>query len=138
MSFIWRTGKGKDKWLPMTASTAVTKTGLATFTSGALVAVTAGTLAAAIVGVFSKTAASTDTDYATANRLFPIWVPEERHASFEFDVTSGLVVTDIGTEVDLTDYLTVNRAASSIKAVKITDVLSSTKGRGWVKFNGSY
>lgn len=122
----------------MTASTAVTKTGLATTTSGQLVAVTAGTAAVAILGIFSKTAATTDTDYATSGRLFPIWVPSERHALIEFDVTSGLVAADIGTEVDLTDYLTVNRAASSIKAVKVTDVISTTKGKGWVKFNGSY
>lgn len=138
MSFIWRSGRGKDKWFPMTASTAVTKAGLATTTSGQLVAVTAGTTAVNILGVFSKTAATTDTDYATGGRLFPIWVPQERHCLYEFDVTSGLVAADIGTEVDLTDYNTVNRAASSIKAVKITDVISGVKGKGWVKFNGSY
>lgn len=138
MSFIWRSGRGKDKWFPMTASTAVTKQGLATTTTGQLVAVTAGTTAANILGIFSKTAATTDTDYATAGRLFPVWVPTERHALLEFDVTSGLVVGDIGTEVDLTDYNTVNRGASSIKAVKITDVISTIKGKGWVKFNGAY
>jgi len=137
MSFIWKAGKGKRKWLPVTTSTALVKDTLVTQTSGLLVAVTAGTAAADILGVLDKTIASTDSDYATA-RLVPVWIPQERFCLFEADVTSGLVAADIGSEVDLTNSGTVNRAATSIKAVRVVSVLSTTKGIFWVKFQGSY
>lgn len=122
----------------MTASTAITKAKLVTLTSGQVVAVTAGTAAVDILGVLDKTIASTDTDYATAGRPVPVWVPLERCTLFEADVTSGLTASDVGLEVDLTDAGTINRGANSVKVVKIVQYISATKALCWVKFNGAY
>lgn len=137
MAFIRKEGRTKVAWRPVTPSTALAKNSLVTFTSGKLVAVTAGTAAVDIYGVLKKAIASTDSDYAS-NRLVAVEVPTERHTVWEADVTSGLVATDIGTEVDLTDASTVNRGAGSIDAVKVVGVISTTKGLFHVKFNGGY
>lgn len=135
--FRLKQGKTKTEYLPVTTSTALSAGDLLTFTSGKLVAATSSTAASAIIGVNVKTIASTDSDYAT-DRLIPVEVPVERNTTWEADVTSGLVVGDIGKEVDLTDAATVNRAATSIGAVMPLAVISTTKGIFKVKFNGSY
>lgn len=109
-----------------------------TFTSGLLVAATAGTASADIIGVLNRTIASTDLDYATSGRLVPVIVPQQRFTLWEADVTSGLVAADVLKEVDLTDAVTVNRAASAVKAVRVKGVISTTKGIFYVKFQGSY
>ena len=137
MTFILKKGKVKELDRPVTTSTVLTANTLVTYVSGLLVAATSSTAAADIVGVVMKTIATTDSDYATARNI-KILVPVERHTEWEADVTSGLVATDIGSEVDLTDAATVNRAASAIKAVRVQSVISTTKGRFFVKFNGSY
>ena len=137
MAFIKHRGKTKFVYLPVTTSTAITKGTLLTFSSGLLIAATSSTAAADIVGVIRHTIASTDTDYATA-RLVEVEVPVERMTEWTADVTSGLVAADILKEVDLTDGATVNRGASSIKAVRCSAVLSTTKGLFYVKFLGSY
>lgn len=127
----------KEIWLPVTTSTALAKNSLVVFSSGLLVAVTAGTAAVDVMGVAEKAIVSTDTDYATS-RLIAVKVPTDRHALFEADVTATLVTTDVGLEVDLTNSTTVNRAATSVKAVKIMKFISTTKALVMVKFNGSY
>lgn len=137
MSFTLKRGKVKEIFRPVTTSTAISAGALVTYSSGLLVAATSSTAAADIAGVLLKTIASTDSDYATA-RSVAILVPVERHTEWEADVTSGLVVGDIGAEVDLTDASTVNRAATSVKAVRVQSVISTTKGRFFVKFNGAY
>lgn len=138
MAFKPTAGQFKTVWLPMTASTAITRGTLVAFTSGKLVAATAGTANTALVGIIDKTIAATDADYATDSRLVPVLVPTERHAVVEGDVTSGLVAADVGLEVDLTDGATVNRAASTVDAAKCVGVISSTKGYFILKLNGSY
>lgn len=134
--FILRQGKVKTMLLPVTTSTAFTKDTLVTFSSGLLVAVTSSTASADIVGVIRKTIASTDSDYATA-RLVPVDVPVERFTVWEGD-TASAVVSDIGIETDLTDAGTVNRGATSVKAVRMNKRLSATKGLFWIKFMGAY
>jgi hypothetical protein len=57
-------------------------------------------------------------------------VPVDNYVVWEFAVTSGLVVADRGLFCDLTDAVTVNRAASSFDVVQITKVISTTLGRG--------
>lgn len=136
MTFILRQGKVKTMLLPVTTSTVLTKDTLVTFSSGLLIAVTSGTAAADIVGVVRKTIASTDSDYATA-RLIPVDVPVERFTTWEGD-TASAVSTDIGIETDLTNAGTVNRGATSVKAVRMNKLLSATKGIFWIKFMGSY
>jgi len=137
MSFILVKGKTKFAYLPVTTSTAITAGTLLSFSAGYLVAATSSSASADIVGVLRHTIATTDTDYATA-RLVEVQVPCERFTVWEADVTSGLVAADVLKEVDLTDGATVNRGASSIKAVRATKVISSTKGHFLVKFLGSY
>lgn len=137
MSFKVSEGKVKNDWLPVTPSTALSRGELLTFTSGKLVAATASTAAVAIVGVLDKEITAADDDYAD-DRLVPVVVPIEKHVQFEADVTSGLVVTDIGGEFDLTDSETVNRGASSVDVVKCVGRISATKGLFYVKLNGSY
>lgn len=136
MSFILRQGKTKTMLLPVTTSTALTKDTLVTFSSGLLIAATSSTAAADIVGVVRKTIASTDSDYATA-RLIPVDVPVERYTVWE-GTTASAVSTDIGIETDLTDAGTVNRGATSVKAVRMNKLLSATRGLFWIKFMGSY
>jgi len=137
MSFILRKGETKTVYLPVTTSTAFTKDTLVTFSAGLLTVAVAGTTSANLIGVIRKTIASTDSDYATA-RLVPVDVPVERFTEWEGDVTSGLVAADILSEVDLTNAGTVDRSASAIKAVRVTKVLSTTKGWFFIKFHGSY
>ena len=137
MSFILRKGKVKTVYLPVTTSTAFTKDTLVTFSSGLLTVAASGTANSDIIGVIRKTIASTDSDYATARNV-PVDVPVERFTEWEGDVTSGLVAADILKEVDLTDAATVNRGASSVKVVRATKVLSTTKGWFFIKFHGSY
>ena len=137
MAFVLKKGKTKFAYLPVTTSTAITAGTLVTFTSGLLVAVTSSTAAANIIGVLRHTIASTDSNYATA-RLVEVEVPMERYTEWDLDFTTTLVVGDIGAECDLTDGVTGNRGASSIKAVRPVAVYSVVKGRVWVKFQGSY
>ena len=134
--FILRKGKVKTMLLPVTTSTAFTKDTLVTFSSGLLVAATSSTASADIIGVIRKTIASTDSDYATA-RLVPVDVPRERFTVWEGD-TASAVATDVGVETDLTDAGTVNRGATSVKAVRMVQRLSATKGLFYIKFTGSY
>lgn len=129
MAFKQRTGKTKVLWLPVTASTALSKDSLVTFSSGQLVAATSGTAAVDIVGAIQKAIASTDSDYATGGRLVPVRVPIQKFTEWEFD-TSSLSATDVGGYVDLTDASTVNRAASSTDVVYVTKYISATKGLG--------
>lgn len=137
MAVKLRRGKTKFVYLPVTTSTALTADTFVTFSSGLLVAATSSTATADLIGVIRHAIASTDSDYATA-RSVEVEVPVERNTEWEIDVSSGLVAGDILKEVDLTDAATVNRAASSIKIVRATKVLSTTKGVFFVKFQGSY
>lgn len=137
MSFIRYKGKTKLVYAPVTPSTALTAGALVTFSSGKLIAATSSTAAVDIFGVIRHTIAATDSDYAS-DRLVEVEVPVDRHTQWTCDVTSGLVTTDVGLEVDLTDSLNVNRGANSVKVVKALRRLSATKGIFMVKFNGSY
>lgn len=137
MAFIDKTGTWKMIWAPATVSTVFSKNSLVTFTSGQIVAVTASTPAVDVFGIIERAVAATDSDYASA-RLLPIKIPMQRFGLVEADVTATLVTTDVGLEVDLTDASTVNRGATSVKAVKIVKFLSTTKALLWVKFSGGY
>ena len=137
MAFIVKRGKTKKIPMSVTPSTAFSKDALVTFSSGKLIPATSSTPAVDIIGIIPKAIASTDSDYAS-DRLVEILVPVEKNIVVEADVTSGLVAADVGLEVDLTNSLTVNRGANSIKVVKCLQVISSTKGLFFVKFNGSY
>lgn len=130
-------GKWKTVWLPVTTSTAISKGAIVSFSSGYLIAATSSTTALSHAGILKKAIASTDTDYATARKV-AVWVPMEKNCEMKGDVTSGLVAADVGLEVDLTDSLTINRGATSIKVAMVKDVISTTLGTFIPKFCGSY
>lgn len=125
--FIRKQGKTKLVWLPVTASTAIAKGALVAFSSGKLIAATSSTAGNVIVGVLRHAITSSDADYAS-ERLVEVEVPVEKNTVWEADVTSGLVAADIGLYQDLTDSVTVNRAASTYDIVQCVRVLSTTKG----------
>ncbi len=137
MAFRLVSGRAKRVHLPVTPSTAIAAGAILTFSSGKLVAAGAGTAAVATVGVLEKAITASDTDYAS-DRLVSVIVPIEKNTTWEADVTSGLVATDIGGEFDLTSSTHVDRSATSVDVVKCVGVISTTKGLFNVKLNGSY
>lgn len=136
MSFRRVKGLTKEVYLPVTPSTAIAAGALVTFTGGKLVAATAVTTAVNIAGVLRGAIVATDKDYAI-NRRVAVQVPVEKNVVWEF-VTAGLLATDIGLDVDLTDSVTVDRAAVAIGVVRPISRISATKGRGLIKINGAY
>lgn len=136
MAFRKVRGKTKNEWLPVTPSTAIAAGALVTFTGGKLVAATSTTAAKDIAGVLKKAITASDADYAS-DRKVAVEVPIEPNVEWEF-TTSGLVATDIGVDVDLTDSVTVDRSASAIGVVRPLRRLTATKGQGYVKISGNY
>jgi hypothetical protein len=120
-------GKTKFMWLPVTVSTAFSKGALVAFSSGYLIPATSSTAPSTHIGVIRHAIASTDADYAVA-RLVEVEVPVELNVVWEAAVTSGLVAADVGLFQDLTDSVTVNRAASTYDAVQCVKVISTTLG----------
>lgn len=137
MAFFRKKGKTKTIWLGVTTSTVFTKGDIVSESSGLLIRATSATTALSHMGVIKKTILATDSDYATA-RLVPVEVPVEKNVEWQGDVTSGLVATDVGLEVDLTDAQNINRAASSVKVAMVRAVVSSTVGIFVLKIAGAY
>ena len=127
--FTRRQGKTKTMYLSVTPSTALSKGALVAWSSGKLIAATSTTAPSAIQGVLKAAIAATDSDYAS-DRLVGVEVPVEKNVVWEADVTATAVATDQGGFFDLTDSLTVNRAASTYDVVQMTKYLSATKAEG--------
>jgi len=137
MAFKRYAGRTKVIYLPVTVSTAFTEGAVVSSSAGVLIAATASTTALTHMGIIRKTIASTDSDYATARKV-PVEVPVEKNVEWLGDVTSGLVAADIGLEVDLTNSLNIDRAATAIKVAMVRSVITSTKGTFVFKFANSY
>lgn len=135
MAFIKYKGRTKTVYLPVTASTVMTKGDIVSWSSGQLIRATSSTTALSHAGVAKKTILATDADYATGGRLIPVEVPLDKNVIWLADVTATLATTDVGGEFDLTDAQTVNRGASSVDAVICTGFVSTTKGYFTVNFN---
>lgn len=140
MAFIPYKGTFKTIYVPVKTSTAISKyaivSNLTSGDAGTVGPATSSTTNLSHVGVSARTIASTDSDYATARRI-PVIVPVTENCEWLCDGTN-LVAADQMAEVDLTDSLTINRAASSVDAVMIKDVISSTKCTAWLKLRGAY
>jgi len=134
--FIRSRGKTKFMYLPVTPSTALSVNSLLTWSGGLLIAAVAGTAADNIVGILRHAITSGDDNYADS-RLVEVEVPVEKNVEFEFD-TSGLVAGDLGADVDLTDSVTVNRAAVAVGVVRVLKRISATKGIGLIRVNDAY
>jgi len=129
-------GKTKFMFLPVTVSTALSINSLLRWASGEVLAAVAGTAADDIIGILRHAIVSTDADFATA-RLVEVEVPVEKNVEYRF-VTSGLVAADLGTDVDLTDSVTVNRAATAVGVVRVVKRISATAGIGLLRINDSF
>jgi hypothetical protein len=138
MAFKKYKGKVKTEWFPVTTSTALAKDTLVEFTSGKIAAADADETAGGVRGVLGKTIAATDTDYASA-RLVPIIVPVERHVVWEADA-SGFTAdgSQEGVEYGISGSGTVDYTETSTVHFLVTQVLSATKVRGYLKINGAY
>lgn len=138
MAFRKVKGLTRREWLTVTASTALAKGTLVEFTSGKLAAADADETGDATVGVLDKTIAATDADYAVVRKV-PVLIPVERHVLWEADA-SGFTAdnTQEGVEYGISDSGTVDYTETTAKLFKVTQVLSATKVRGYLKINGSY
>ena len=124
--FLKNTGKTKTVYFPKAASTAITMGQSSAFDgSGNVTPVTSSTTLFA--GVVQKTAASTDSDYAS-NTLIPVEVPVEKYVEFIAD-TTGATAANVGIQYDLTDANTVNLGATSQKVVTVTRYHFGNQGR---------
>lgn len=95
-------GKTKLMYFPVTVSTVMLKDALAAWASGQLIAAVNDAEGYIIAGVTVKAIATTDTDYAV-ERLIAVRVPTELYTEWQVtvDATAALVVTDIGTFMDI-------------------------------------
>lgn len=137
MAFKLYKGRTKFEQFPVTTSTALSADSLVEFTSGLIAAADDNEAAADIRGVLVKAIASTDSDYATARRV-AVQVPLDKHCVWEADGTGTFAATDIGTEFGISDASTVDKSDTTNDAFLVTEFISATKVRGYLKINGSY
>ena len=137
MSFKLYKGRTKTEWFPVTTSTALVAGTLVEFTSGLIAGADADEVTADLRGVLVKTIASTDSDYATARRV-GVEVPLDRHCVWEADGTGTFAATDIGAEFGISDSATVDKAETTADLFLVTEFISATKVRGYLKINGTY
>ena len=128
MSFIPSKGKWHLEYWAKKASTAFTKDCLVGKTSGAETVEPATSSSGDILGINIKTIASTDLDYASKT-LIPILVPNSSNCEMYGTVTGTLVATtDPGTKFDLSDSVTVDKAATTTKILLCKKFISATLG----------
>lgn len=137
MAFKLYKGRTKQEWFPVTTSTALSANSLVEFTSGLIAAADADETAGGVRGVLVKAITSTDTDYASS-RSVAVQVPLDRHCVWEADGTGTFAATDIGTEFGISDASTVDKAETSTVHFLMTEFISASKIRGYIKINGSY
>lgn len=137
MAFKLVRGLTKTEYFPVTTSTALAIGTLVEFSSGLIAAADADETAGGVRGVLGKTIASTDADYASS-RVVPVIVPVEKHVVWEADATGTFAATDIGVEYGISDSGTVDKAETSTVHFLVTEFISASKVRGYLKINGSY
>ena len=137
MSFRVYKGRVKQEWFPVTTSTALAKGTLVEFTSGLIAGADADETAGGVRGVLVKAIAATDADYATARKV-AVLVPLDKHVVWEATGTGTFVATDIGVEYGISDSATVDKAETSTVHFLVTEFVSATLVRGYLKVNGSY
>ena len=125
-------GKTKFMWMPVTASTALLADALVKWTSGQLVAAPAACEGYDIAGVLRHAIASTDSDYAS-ERNVEVEVPTELNVVWEVtvDATAALLVTDIGTYMDIGSDNTgddIESGTSTYDTWLCVGFISATKG----------
>ena len=128
MSFIPSKGKWHIEYWAKKASTAFTKDCLVSKTSGAETVEPSTSATTNVLGINIKTIAATDLDYASKTQI-PVLVPNSPTCEMYGTVTGTLVATtDPGTKFDLSDSVTVNKAATTTKILLCKKFISATLG----------
>ena len=136
MSVKHISGKIKMVHLDMTPSLALTRDTLVEITSGLVAAADDNDVA--LSGVIQHTIATGDSDYADSRKV-PIAVPVERHVVWEIDTDDTLVdTTHQGGEYGIVDSGKIDVDDVTNKVFLVTEVVSTSKARGYLKINGSY
>lgn len=125
MAFSLYKGATKTMYFPKAASTAFTKGALVYF-NGSGEVIPADATSGDHIGVIRQTIATTDSDYASET-FVAIQVPVQRWVEWLVSVDGTATTEDIGLEIDLTDSLNANRAASSKDALLVTGFKSATE-----------
>ena len=133
MAFKVYRGKTKTEYFPVTVSTAFTKNTLVEWTSNKIAP--ADDNDTDLAGVIVKEITSSDDDYADTRQV-PVRVPVEKHVVWEADASGFTVGSDEGGEFGISDAGTVDQTDTTNKVFKVTEVLSATKVRGYLKING--
>ncbi len=129
-------GKVKEMFLPVHTSTAFTKDTIVEIAS-ALVD-PADDNDTDLAGVIDKAIAATDSDYATV-RSVGIIVPVEKLTEWEIDTGGSFAAgTDEGLEFGISAAGTLDHADILNKVFLVTQVISATKVRGFLKIHGAY
>ena len=122
--------------LDMTPSLALTRDTLVEITSGLVAAADDNDVA--LAGVLQHTIATGDADYADSRKV-PIAVPVERHVIWEIDTADTAVeATHQGGEYGIVDSGNLDLDDTTNKVFLVTEVVSTSKVRGYLKINGSY
>jgi len=129
-------GKIKNVDLDVTPSQAFTKDTIVEITSG-LVA-PADDNDTALAGVIQHEIASGDDNYADT-RKEPIAVPVERHVIWEIDTSdTAVAATHQGNEYGINAAGELDLDDTTNVVFLVTEVVSTSKVRGYLKINGSY
>lgn len=138
MSVKHVSGKVKAVDLDITPSQAFAKDSLVDWASG-LIAPAADN-DTALAGVIDHAIASGDDNYADT-RKERIIVPVEKNVIWEIDVESGdtaVAATHQGNEYGISAAGTLDLDDTTNKVFYVTEVVSASKVRGYLKINGSY
>ena len=122
MAFKLFKGRTKLVYYDIAGSVAIAEGAIVALSSGTLIAATSSTTKH--VGIIRKTIATTDVDYTSAKKNIPVEVPVEEGVEW-MALTTGTTYV-VGDSCDLTDSVTVNRAANSHKVVTIKKVVDAT------------
>jgi hypothetical protein len=122
MAFKLYKGRTKIVYANIAGSVAVVDGAIVALSSGTIIAATSSTTKH--FGICRKTIATTDVDYTSVKYNIPVEVPVEEGVEF-LALTTGTTYV-AGDACDLTDSVTVNRAANSHKVVTIVKVIDST------------
>ena len=115
------------EYWPKKASTAFARDSIVSKTTGAGTVEPGVAATTKVLGLCQKTIAATDSDYAQ-NTLIPVLVPESPSCEVEADVTGTLATTDPGTAFDLSDAVTIDKAATTTKIALCKKFVSASKG----------
>ena len=111
-------GGYQTKYFPKKASAAMTAGTFGAFSAAGLMTFATAT-SSEIAGLIMRTITSADDDYATANVLIPIMVPDEDAVFLSEGEAHSCTEAMNGEFVDITDANTINGGASSLEVIKV-------------------